>query len=171
MEYSCFHFHPLIASNYSEAYLLIKNNLTHIYPLKLVGSSGKAILKIESRPIKSQMGIFRDLSYNKRESKIQTSSDIYFNFNMISDFFRVKALENLNTTELAKELLKLRKNPESLTAQELTLITAHQIEFNITNVGNFPTEILSISIDNYGMSYNGFTLTKVQSDNSPDIYR
>ena len=72
------------------------------------------------------------------------------------DLFKVRAFENLNHTELSKQLRMSLKKNEKLSASDLALITEHKINFNITNVGNFPAEIKSVSISDYGSSYNGF---------------
>ena len=75
------------------------------------------------------------------------------------DLFKVRAFENLNHTELSKQLRKNLKKNEKLSASDLALITKHKINFNITNIGNYPAEIKSVSISNYGSSYNGFTVS------------
>ena len=79
------------------------------------------------------------------------------------DLFKKKAFENLNHTELSKQLRKNLKKNEKLSTSDLALITEHKINFNITNIGSYPVEIKSVSISDYGSSYNGFKVSNTSN--------
>ena len=88
IEYSCFHFHPSILTNHTEAYLLIKNNLTYIYPLKLEGSSGKGILKIQEVTTPYFSPNNENLTIKSSPIGNKDGIDLFFNLDMKHNLFK-----------------------------------------------------------------------------------
>lgn len=165
LDYSWFHFHPTTLMNFTESYLLIKNNLTYIYPIKLVGSSGKGILKITN----VATSIFNPIEGRTTLSPQYLSKvngiDIFFNLTENNDLFKVKAFEKLNKEQISDYVRSNLQSNKSLTASDLSLIRDHKKLFQISNVGDFPVEVESVSIGGYGSEFNGFSIS-----NSSGIY-
>jgi len=159
INYSCFHFHPSVLTNYTEAYLLIKNNLTFIYPLKLVGSSGLGDLKLANITTLSINNYDEKFESDAQPLESSNENSIFFDLNMNHDLFKVKAFEKLTKEEISQKLRTSILANESLTVKDLSLIRSHKKVFCISNVGDFPVDIQSVSISDHGTEFNGFSIT------------
>lgn len=151
--------------NYTESYLLIRNNMTYIYPIRLVGSSGKGVLKITNvstshfNPMEGKVSM-----YPQNLSKL-SGVDIFFNLTENNDLFKVKAFEHLSKEEISNFVQTNLQMNKSLTATDLSLIRDHKKLFKISNVGDFPVDVESVSISGHGSEFNGFSIS-----NSSGVY-
>lgn len=165
LDYSCFHFHPTTLMNYTESYLIIRNNLTYIYPIKLVGSSGKGMLKITNVASSFYNPIDGRTTFTPQYLSKVNGVDIFFNLTENNDLFKVKAFEKLNKEQINDLVKSNLQSNKSLTAQDLSLIRDHRKTFQISNVGDFPVEVESVSIGGHGKEFNGFSIS-----NSSGVY-
>ena len=165
IDYSWFHFHPTSLMNYTESYLLIKNNLTYIYPIKLIGSSGKGVLKITNVTSSIFNHIDGKPSFSHHFSPKANGIDIFFNLTENHDLFKVKVFEKLNKHEISEYVKATMLANDSLTVKDLSLIRDHKKTFQISNVGDFPVEVESVSIGGHGSEFNCFSIS-----NSSGIY-
>lgn len=158
--FRCFHFHPKSLLNHTDSYLLIKNNLTYIYPLKISGSSGRGIFKITDIKVPYVNTVDQNLSY--RPQNIDDSgADISFNLDMKHDLFKVK-LDYMTNQQLTQHLKSNYAGNDKLNVKNVALIRSHKRTFKISNVGNFPTDITAVTLGNDGTKHNGFTLKKLE---------
>lgn len=147
--------------NYTEAYLLLKNNLTYIYPLKLQGSSGKPVFKIID--VSAQYYNPIDGTYTARPDVVDTENgvDIFFNLNMKPDLFKVKSPQGMSKQQISEHFKQSILGNEKITVKNISLIRQHKRTFKIANIGTFPAEIKSVTLGNHGASHNGFSIKKV----------
>lgn len=167
MQYHCLHFHPTFQSSDASGYLLVKNNLTFITPLKLKGTSGKAIFKITDVRASSHHPLDKTEQYNSIPSVHGNDIDISFNLNMKHDIFKIKNLESLHKQDESSSQLKSSINTDKLSTKDIALIRKYTRRFNITNVGNFPAVIEDVTFSNHKKNSNNFSLRKI--DNGYEI--
>ena len=138
---------------------MIKNNLTYIYPLKLTGSSGRGIFKITDISVPYVNTLDDKLSFRSPPID-ETGADISFNLDMKHDLFKVK-LDYMTNQQLSQQLKSNYLGNDKLTVKNVALIRTHKRTFRISNVGNFPTEITAVTLENDGNKHNGFSLKKL----------
>ena len=164
------HFHPTLTVDNAEGYLLLKNNLTYLYPVKLTGKSGKAIFKITD--VKAPSFYSSDPqnpTYQSVPTDIDGEVEIMFNLNMKHDVFRMKKLEKLSKAELLKHASESSIGTEQVTVKDISLIKKHYRRFNISNIGSFQTNIVDVTFSNNQKEHNRFTLTKLSGNQGYEI--
>jgi hypothetical protein len=165
MTYECLHFHPSQQANKTEGYLLIKNNLTHIYPLKLVGSAGRGIFKIEEFFKNTNDKPLRSMQFGEPN---ENGADLFFNLNQKENIFEIKNIEYMNKKGIPKNIIPNFGN-EKLTVDHFSLKRQHKKIFRIKNIGNFPSEIKSVTLSNHQLQHKEFSLKKLNSS-SGELY-